>query len=561
MNFFSDLPQTEEDFQAKVGQKDDVSSYHRPRCPSEVDLSKPLILPKSNGYYIPIKSITEETAVSIEESFTYRFYKENVCNNCEHKDDRFNEETCGPCASFLGARRTVKPVIVKEKTYLRVPRGGGKRLQNILKYAGHKNIKSDPKYAETENFSRRIKCTATLRDYQEEAVQAILEHKFGIIESPPRSGKTLIGSAAVCIIGGKTLILASQLPWLNQFRETFIGSDTAEAFTTAKPSQVKICKTYEDFLKTDICLATFATFFSPRGLKLLRKIRKLFKVVLIDEVHFTAAKATSMVLSEFSAEYMIGLTGTPARKVEEEFRIVNDFVGKVIYRSTVESLTAKVALLEKPPGGPFTVNGKDQGAFGRMISRLEGSKKRKEYICKFAIRQAKKGHLVIIPMQRVQSCLEWVRYINEITETRGFAQPYVGSMSKEHRNKVVQIARNYKCRIVIGNIALLSTGLNIPRASMLIEQSVTSNKPKAKQRIARILTPFDGKPDPVIVFTLDDCDVMKTCRRTEWRDAILPFFKPNIDPHTDKELQAWFNSNKKKDARSEGFEPGYLDGV
>jgi len=95
---------------------------------------------------------------------------------------------------------------------------------------------------------------------------------------------------------------------------------------------------------------------------------------------------------------------------------------------------------------------------------------------------------------------------------------------------------------------MLSVGLNIPRASHLIEQGITSNIPKAEQRFSRVLTPLEGKPQPIITFTLDNCDFMRKCRRNEYYNVLVPKFNPIISRDDAGEIARWFASEGKNDA-------------
>ena len=161
--------------------------------------------------------------------------------------------------------------------------------------------------------------------------------------------------------------------------------------------------------------------------------------------------------------------------------------------------------------------------------------------------------MVLIPLTRVNSILEYTRYINEKVDRPKYALPFYGKIKKEDRMKVIDAARNYKCKILVGNIALLSVGLNIPRASAIIECGINSNSPACKQRLARVLTPMDDKPTPLFVFTLDECDIMRKCRRTEWWNTITPTFKPVVSSETKKTLNAYFAASSSSVKAKKGI--------
>jgi superfamily II DNA or RNA helicase len=128
------------------------------------------------------------------------------------------------------------------------------------------------------------------------------------------------------------------------------------------------------------------------------------------------------------------------------------------------------------------------------------------------------------------------------------AHPFYGGLKKDVRKQTVEDARTYKKRILVGNTKLLSTGTNIPRASCLYDVSMSSNKENAEQRTARILTPYDDKPPPLIRIFLDDMNVRKKCLATEWWGVISPKFKPKISDKDLTVLKAYLNTSKAKES-------------
>jgi superfamily II DNA or RNA helicase len=496
------------------------------------------------AYLIPIRTLSGDDIENAHARCLIRIYDDKKCSVCENYDDR-HSDVCDSCAAFLNARQMSKLVEEGGKTFLSIPLGASKILRNWATTIG-RELKVVEHFPDADDFSRTIRFTGKLYGYQEEAVQAILERKRGMLKSPPRSGKTVIATAAICRIGKKALVIASQIEWLNQFRDTFLGSESTDAMTNARESQVRICKTYEDFVQADVCLATFSMFFSKRGKELLARVKDLFSFVTMDECHYSPALETSRVVARLNSEYRIGMSGTIERKITEEIRITQMLFGRVIYESQVDRMVPRVHVMY--PAGKVKEPSKNSGKAGLVFfqSRLERDTARKESILRTAIKYARKGHLVLIPLSRVESILEWTRWVNSETERPGFALPFYGGLKKDKRAEVLQMARDYRCRILVGNIALLSVGTNIPRASCLVESGMNSNIPKAEQRFSRILTPFKDKPEPIIVFCLDDLDIIRGCKRKEIYQCLIPRFKPNIDPQTKRELDAYLAAGKRK---------------
>lgn len=506
---------------------------------------------RREGFYLRVDNNEDDRlkqlVASLEDKFTYMMYKEAACSKCPYLEDRHGEN-CDSCQNFLGARATggIKDM-GSRGVYLKVPRSQGKLLLAKIKSHGLSgNVKLLDRRPEEKPMKKKVKLLPgiSLRDYQVTAVEIMTKPSgvCGVLKSPPRTGKTVMATAAICKLGQKTLILASQTEWLYQFRETFVGSETTKPMTNMDPDLIGFPKSLEDFEKYDVSLCTLSMFKSKRGKLLLEKIRDRFPVIVIDEVHYVPAEGCAKVVAGFNARWIIGLTGSPERKNVAEYKIVEDIVGDIIYEVKTERARPEVHLLEMPKGSKneFQIKGHGPYAFTSLVSKLEASSARREAICNKAIQLSRQGHLVLIPLTRVKSILDFTTYINKQTQRPGYALPFYGDIKKEKRMEIINAARNYECKVLVGNIALISVGLNIQRASAIIECGINSNAPACKQRIARVLTPMEGKPTPLVVFTLDDSDIMRKCRRTEFYNVIMPEFNPRINDQTKQQLNRYF---------------------
>jgi len=377
-------------------------------------------------------------------------------------------------------------------------------------------------------MSRRIRLLESFkpREWQTDALPVMLEARKGVVKAPPRSGKTVFATMLILKIGAKSLIIAAQRDWLLQFQETFIGSETADPVTNAKPRQIKICKTYEDFESTDVCLATVQQFMNPRGKKLLERIRSMFHVVVADEVHLLPALESSRVIARFNSTYRIGLTGTPARKQEGLYEVIEDLFGGVKYEAKVEQLRPEVEVLST--GLTLDIGQTD---FTRFVNKVEYHKGRQKMLAALIWEQVKQGHVVLCPMLRTRAVDALVKQVNELAEEK-IAAPFYGTLHKKVRTQTIADARTKKIKALIGNTKLLSTGLNIPAASCLIEAALSSNIPNCQQRTARILTPMEGKPVPKIIYVLDNSKIMSRMRQNEWWRCVFPLYNPKMDAVT-----------------------------
>lgn len=500
---------------------------------------------RAEANMIPLSSVSKDFVQDVTDKYTFILYQEKTCAKCPLLEQR-HSEPCDACEAYLGTRQLSKIVTKGANQYLSVPLGGTKRLENLLEAHEYKPSYVS-KHADGAPFVRPLLFVREAREWQTEALAVCLERKRGIVESPPRSGKTILGVLLAAAVGKKTLIIASQREWLSQFMYSFVGKEDEPAFTNLNPKRIGFCKTVEDFDSKEICLATFQQFMNPSGRLILQEIHKKFSLVLVDEVHITAALETSRVLAKFNAEYLIGLSGTPQRKNTSEEIFFKLLVGPILYVSKVEMLRPVIELLKTNVTIDVNKNDRSRAAFTRFVGKLEIEKTRVKIIVARAVKAVKEGHSVMIPVARAKSVDVYVKALNEHFP-EAWAVPFTGQLHAKVRAKNLADIKSGVAKVVVGNIALLSTGLNIPRLSMLIDRvTITSNLPKAVQRIARILTPFEGKIQPRLVIVQDDSNMQRNTAKNEYTNAIKPRFNPRMTKSTHDELMAWF---KKKDVKT-----------
>lgn len=497
----------------------------------------PLI--KREAYYIPTQFLTEDSIDTAERRFHFRFYNEQACNKCEYLPDR-HSDMCDSCSAFTGNVKLASIKSTNKGPMLKLPLGAREQVIRWMKKHDYRPQVIDKLCDGTP--IKPFKLTVKPYTYQIEAVRDFFKLERGVIDSPPRTGKTFMGAMAVRRLKVKTLVIAHQRDWLDNFKETFVGSDSSKAMTNIHPKRVGFCKKVEDFEKYDVCFATFQQFFSKSGQKVLKKIKNLFGLLIVDEIHQAPATVSARVLATFPARYRLGLTGSPDRK-DQRFPLVSNILGPVAHRVERKTLRPRVELLYT--GLDFDIKSGSPAAFTYMITRMEAHKERRDMLIKKAIAMAEAGHFVLLPVSRVKSVQEYVRLINQEAE-EDWARPFLGGMKKELRKKTIDDARKYKFRILVGNISLISTGLNIPRASCLIYACFSNNLPKATQRFARVLTEMEGKPDPVIVLVLDEGKVHKTTRRNEFWNCLYKQFNPLIDQRTFSNLKAYLASADRR---------------
>ena len=504
---------------------------------------------KQSGYLISPSRLTEEEIEDLASRYRHKFYNEAACAKCELYAER-HSETCDSCGAYQGEVDLAGPTVVadksgKEHPVIKAPLG---RKNKFVKWLKHHGFVPQVTDAQVDNKPiAPFKLVRKPYDYQIEAVMAAIAAEKGILSSPPRTGKTIMMTMVVQRLKQKTLILAHQREWLTNFHDTFVGNENEPAFTDIDPSRIGFAKTYEDFERFDVAFATFQQFFKDKGMLLFQRIVHLFPITIVDECQFAPAPESVKLMTKVVSRYRYGSSGTATRK-DRRHVIFTDQVGDIFFEVKAETMTPKVAPFATSLN--FKIYGSGPGAFVRFKRSMEASKPRQRMIASLALRMAKRDHFVIIPVGLTKTVDSLVKLINSQSD-EPIARPFHGGLNKAVRKQTIEDARKYRYKIMVANIALISTGVNIPRASCLIDGvTPTSNLPKAQQRFARILTPSKDKPAPVIIYLLD-YGTVKNMRRNEYYNCLVKHFKPEVSDAGRKLLKEYFADPKKTFDRDE----------
>lgn len=491
--------------------------------------------------FIRKSDISSHAAESLTDCYQHYFYDEKACSKCEPyiREQRHSEEHCDPCPAFQARINLATPTKIGNHSTVKIPLG---ELQSVLRRLKDKGLK--PVVADRRPNGRTypMKFLGQLRGkYQPEAVDALVKGKRGVLKSPPRSGKTVMATAAVCRVGKKTLILASQREWLDGFKTTFVGKKLAngkivKGLTNLPKSKVNFCKTFEDFERNLVCLATVQTFYGPDGAKLMRRIRDMFDIVIVDEVHRSAASEFLRAIYSMNAQYFWGLSGTPNRK-DGRYIMVRQVIGPILYQAKVEQLVPRWVPIKTNFVGP------NQGMWANLVTKLDTDPKRLKLIAEWAVRDIKAGYIILIPMHRHKAIVALTEAINKMMGKK-VAYAFHGKLKQRDRDQLIEDAQLGNIPCTVGQMTMLQTGTNIPPASMLYEVALSANEENAEQRIPRILTPHEGKRQPVVRVFMDEMNVRRNCLRSEWFGRIEQMFKPQMTPK-DREIWLSYLSGKK----------------
>lgn len=223
----------------------------------------------------------------------------------------------------------------------------GKSAYNIEKY--FKLIEETPegiiiprgfmasliKFCNTENISYKIideRCklpetevvsTINLLSHQTDALKITEIKDFGVIVSPPGSGKTIMALELIARKRQPTLILVHRKQLFDQW------IDRIQNFLSIPKNRIGQIGNQKEKIGDEITVATIQSL-SRRD---FTDLTNQFGMIIVDECHHIPAKSFREVITKLNCYYLYGLTATPKRKNNDE-KLIYVYIGNIIYEIT-----------------------------------------------------------------------------------------------------------------------------------------------------------------------------------------------------------------------------------
>lgn len=386
------------------------------------------------------------------------------------------------------------------------------RVESILKNNNVdykiKDIRKDVPFGppiKTKNIQKR--------EYQERILKAAIQNKSGIIQSATGSGKSVMITSLIASTNVKTMVYVTGVDLLYQMKEGFekmlgtkvgiIGDGIADI------KRINVCTIwtasnalggkYVPFDDEDN--ADKEKFNSAHGAKIAKAIRES-EMNLYDECHMLATSTLQLInQNSKNARYKFGFSGTAWRDDNADM-LIEAATGKIIIEVNASELI-KGGFLVKPK-----IYFVDVPEKANMPSNYHSIYKkyivqnlaRNNKIIKNAEKLVKQGRKVLVLVKNINHGKILLSKFSPDTVVY-FVR---GDIKSEERNRIRKDFLNNKIDVIIASV-VYDQGIDIPNLDGLILAGSGKASGRALQRIGRVIRPFKGKKDAIVIDFMDNC--------------------------------------------------------
>ncbi len=333
-----------------------------------------------------------------------------------------------------------------------------------------------------------------LRGYQQEAVEAVTRHSFGVLEAGTGSGKTIMALKIIAERRQPTLIIVHSKELLHQWRERiseFLRIEAGQAGDgkfAIQPVTVAIVNTARKHLET---------------------LPEQFGQIIVDECHRVPASLFTDVVSSFDSYYMLGLSATAFRREDGMTQLIYTYMGDLVHTVNPRVLAETGAVvspdfIQRPT--EFTYG--FQGDYARLIKALAADERRNQLIADDIARIVKKGHegTVLVVSDRVAHC----EVLRTRLKLRGIDSVLLtGRVPADQRAQIVEDVQNGKVRVLISTLQLIGEGFDCPGLNTLVLSTPIKFEGRLLQVVGRIMRPAEGKKARVIDYVDAEVPVLR----------------------------------------------------
>lgn len=388
-----------------------------------------------------------------------------------------------------------------------LPRGYAAELRAGLQASGHELRWDDRTSTPSLRWDQLVNQGPALRPDQEQACQAILRMRQGVLQAPTAAGKTVVVLEAWRRAGLRGLILVEKAGLAKQWRDRaleHLGIDTGMIGEG-------------EWDERALTVAMFQTLYRREiGADWWRR----WGFTACDEAHHAPAASYIDTLNKVCSRYMIGVTATP---LEGEWTqpFLTHAIGPIFHITSPDELRRQglrvMPLIKRVRTGWRWVpaNKRDEQLvdtkviYRRILKQLEESLARIGVVAQTIINQPPESAQLVVAkslayLDRIRTALEFGGYEGEIYMMRG-------AESGARRAEISRLADAGGC-VILATVA--DEGVDIPRLDRLHLPWPSRQARTLIQQVGRVLRSHPDKHGVIVFDYVDEEGVLQSQARS-----------------------------------------------
>lgn len=371
---------------------------------------------------------------------------------------------------------------------LMLPRGYMAQLVRCLDYYNiDYQIRDETRKLPNVNFS----FNGDLHPFQDAAVSDVLNRRYGILESPTGSGKTVMALNIIAQRKQPALVVVHTKELLYQWR------DRAVEFLGLDPGGIGLVGDGHKRIGDKLTIGIINSLY-----RIIDEVNPFIGHVIVDECHHTPARTFTDVVGGLDAFYLLGLSATPYRR-DGLTKVIYYYMGDRAHQICPAELQADNRIMQ----ARLEVRHTDfdfpnaSGDYQGMLTALVEDQTRNEQIVSDVVNQVQSGKgIALIISDRVSHCRE----LYENISSRGIeARLLTGRTPARERAAIVEDLRQGKAQTIVSTAQLIGEGFDLKDMSSIFMTTPVRFTGRVKQYIGRVLRVADGK-DQALIFDYVD---------------------------------------------------------
>ncbi len=395
--------------------------------------------------------------------------------------------------------------------YVGIPRGCRTALTHLLD-------KSNSKYTfdDKRNKGRAIKSNfkGLLREEQQLAANALVQHENGILSVPTAFGKTVIGASLIAHRKCNTLVLVHLQTLCDQWKkslEQFLEINESLPEQEKKRGRKKIRAIIGQIgsgKNTSSGIVDIALVQSLVHENEASDIVKEYGMIIVDECHHASSLNYEKVLSATNARYVYGLTATPQRQ-DGQHPVTFMQCGPIRYSISAKEQAGRRSfdhyIIPCFTGfrRPFSQNEPDWH-ITKIFAALAENELRNQQIANDIKEALINGRTPIVLTQRKEHVIRLATILESQTDAHIIT--LIGADSAKVKNKMVETLTaipNGEKLVLIATGKYIGEGFDYPRLDTLFLASPIAWKGTLAQYAGRLHREYPGKQEVIVYDYVD----------------------------------------------------------